>query len=117
MSSHRDHNSSTARTYEAQNDLHLEELNSKVSALHKLTLDIHHEVNDQVNLLEETDSSFTTFTGSLNTTVSRFRHMISVRNQRYLCYIVICIVSVFLLFYYYGLLNHNKVGDPKEDNG
>ncbi|CAG8575156.1 25389_t:CDS:2 [Gigaspora rosea] len=48
------HDVDTSSHFEQQNDYRLEELNSKLSALHKITIDIHNEVSDQGNLLDDT---------------------------------------------------------------
>ncbi|CAJ0863364.1 2456_t:CDS:2 [Entrophospora sp. SA101] len=71
--------------YEQQNDLQLQELNDKLSTLHKITLDIHNDVNEQVNFLDDTGDSFLTFRGSLNGTVEKLKHMTAIRHQQYMC--------------------------------
>ncbi|CAG8508185.1 751_t:CDS:2, partial [Ambispora leptoticha] len=75
---------STARTYEQQNDSSLEELSSKLSVLHKINVEIYDEVNNQVNLIDETGISYTSLKGTLTSTVGRMRNMTSIRHKRYL---------------------------------
>ncbi|RIA98600.1 hypothetical protein C1645_749260 [Glomus cerebriforme] len=94
-----DHDINTANTFEQQNDLRLQDLSSKLSSLHKITLDIHNDVNDQINILDDSGNSFTSFRGGLNGTVGKLKHMTSIRHRQHMCYLILFIIGIFFLLY------------------
>ncbi|CAG8659652.1 3579_t:CDS:2, partial [Paraglomus occultum] len=76
--------SDASRVYEQQNDLRLKELNNKLSALHKITVDINNEVNADIEVLDDSSGTFSSFDGSLSGTMDRLKQMTSIRHQRYM---------------------------------
>ncbi|RHZ68256.1 hypothetical protein Glove_296g55 [Diversispora epigaea] len=98
-----------ASQFEQQNDIRLQELNSKLSALHKITLDIHNEANDHNNILDNMGESFTGMGGPLTHTINRLKHMTSTRHKQYMCYLIMIIVGTFyLLYYFWGYWTNNN---------
>ncbi|KDE06513.1 hypothetical protein MVLG_03164 [Microbotryum lychnidis-dioicae p1A1 Lamole] len=57
---------------EAQNDSHLHELHSKISAIRGVTNDIYRDSQQQNTLLDSTNNSFDQFKVSLSNTTGRF---------------------------------------------
>ncbi|GES77522.1 BET1 homolog [Rhizophagus clarus] len=113
-----------ANTFEQQNDLRLQDLSSKLSSLHKITLDIHNDVNDQVNnILDESGNSFTSLGGGLNGTVGKLKHMTSIRHRQHLCYLILFVIGIFFLLYnFWGFWNRENgdeigmTGDFNDNN-
>ncbi|CAB4378974.1 hypothetical protein RhiirA5_346869 [Rhizophagus irregularis] len=115
------HDINTNNTFEQQNDLRLQDLSSKLSSLHKITLDIHNDVNDQVNnVLDESGNSFTSLRGGLNGTVGKLKHMTSIRHRQHLCYLILCIIGVFFLLYnfwgFWSRENGDEIGMARDFN-
>ncbi|CAG8452355.1 18282_t:CDS:2 [Acaulospora morrowiae] len=96
-----DSDTATSSIFEQQNDIRLQELNSKLSALHKASL----------------RDSFTAMRGSLTGTVTRLRHMTSMRHKQYMCYLIMCIVGIFFLFYYFWGYWRNSVDSVGSNDG
>ncbi|KAI8889552.1 hypothetical protein K501DRAFT_320249 [Backusella circina FSU 941] len=88
--------------FEQQNDVRLDELSSKISAIKNITIDINQDVTDQDRLLDESHSQFTGLGGRLSNSFGRMNRMVSKRHQRQLCFYVTVIVFVFF-FLYYGI--------------
>ncbi|CAI2162078.1 6040_t:CDS:2 [Funneliformis geosporum] len=101
---------SSSQVFEQQNDSRLQELSSKLTTLHKITIDIHDDVKDQVNLLDDTGDSFTSVKGGLGGTVGKLKHMTSVRHKQYMCYLILCIVGiVFLIYNFWGFWSKEEI--------
>ncbi|RKP14238.1 hypothetical protein BJ684DRAFT_19331 [Piptocephalis cylindrospora] len=85
---------------EQQNDLRMEEMSSRAGALHRITVDVHDEVNRQNSFLGESGTAFTAFGGRLQSTGQRLRTMARSRhNQRTFRWTAV-VILVFLFFFY-----------------
>ncbi|KAF8987788.1 hypothetical protein BGZ52_002787 [Haplosporangium bisporale] len=96
----RDREQQTALLYEQQNDFRMEELASKVSALNKITVDIHNEVHGQHALLDQNSNSFNDFGTSFATTIKKLNVMASQQLGKSMCWMVSAIVFVFFIVYF-----------------
>ncbi|KAG0335337.1 Ubiquitin carboxyl-terminal hydrolase 38 [Podila horticola] len=96
----RDREQQTALLYEQQNDFRMEELASKVSALNKITVDIHNEVHGQHALLDQNSNSFNDFGASFATTIKKLNVMASQQLGKSMCWMVGAIVFVFFIVYF-----------------
>ncbi|KAG0087208.1 Ubiquitin carboxyl-terminal hydrolase 35 [Podila epicladia] len=96
----RDREQQTALLYEQQNDFRMEELASKVSALNKITVDIHNEVHGQHALLDQNSNSFNDFGASFATTIKKLNVMASQQLGKSMCWMVGAIVAVFFIVYF-----------------
>ncbi|KAG0056362.1 hypothetical protein BGZ83_005278 [Gryganskiella cystojenkinii] len=90
----------TALLYEQQNDFRMEELASKVSALNKITVDIHNEVHGQHAILDQNASSFESFGTSFAVTIKKLNVMATQKLGKSMCFMVSAIVIVFLVVYF-----------------
>ncbi|KAI8594960.1 hypothetical protein EDD21DRAFT_392443 [Dissophora ornata] len=90
----------TALLFEQQNDLRMEELASKVSALNKITVDIHNEVHGQHAILDQNANSFGEFGNSFATTMKKLNVMASQQLGKSMCWMVSAIVIVFFIVYF-----------------
>ncbi|KAJ1924189.1 hypothetical protein IWQ60_005390 [Tieghemiomyces parasiticus] len=89
-----------SRLLENQNDVRMDDLASKVSALRKVTIDIHDEVESQHGLLANTGQSMEGFGSRLRSTTRRFQTVMAQSTTRQSCYIVFGLVfALWLLFY------------------
>ncbi|KAI9332404.1 hypothetical protein BD770DRAFT_403194 [Pilaira anomala] len=86
--------------FEQQNDVRLNDLSSKISAIKNITIDIHQDVTDQDRLLDESHNQFSGLGSTLTNSFGRMNRMISKRHQRQLCFYVSILVFVFFLIYY-----------------
>ncbi|OBZ89336.1 protein BET1 [Choanephora cucurbitarum] len=86
--------------FEQQNDIRLNELSSKLSAIKNITIDIHQDVSDQDRLLDESHNQFSGLGNSLQNSFGRMNRMISKRHQRQLCFYVSIALCVFFVLYY-----------------
>ncbi|KAI7903867.1 uncharacterized protein BX663DRAFT_505507 [Cokeromyces recurvatus] len=86
--------------YEQQNDVRLNDLSSKISAIKNITIDIHQDVTDQDRLLDESHNQFSGLGHSLSSSFGKMNRMISKRRQRQLCFYVTIIIFVFFIIYY-----------------
>ncbi|KAI9468885.1 MAG: hypothetical protein EXX96DRAFT_589594 [Benjaminiella poitrasii] len=86
--------------FEQQNDVRLNELSSKISAIKNITIDIHQDVTDQDRLLDESHNQFGGLGHSLTNSFGRMNRMISKRRQRQLCSYVTIIIFAFFIIYY-----------------
>ncbi|KAJ1659046.1 hypothetical protein IWQ61_001813 [Dispira simplex] len=85
-----------SRALETQNDARLHGLAGKISALRKVTIDIHDEVQDQHELLEATDQRMGSFGQRLGLTRERFHAVMARTTTRQFFYYV---VGVFILLW------------------
>ncbi|KAJ1959838.1 hypothetical protein IWQ62_004456 [Dispira parvispora] len=85
-----------SRALEVQNDTRLQGLAGKVSALRKVTIDIHDEVQDQHGLLEATDQRMGSFGQRLQSTRERFHAVMARTTTRQFFYYV---MGVFILLW------------------
>ncbi|KAF9950843.1 hypothetical protein BGZ72_007560 [Mortierella alpina] len=90
----------TALLYEQQNDLRMEELASKVSALNKITVDIQNEVHGQHAILDQNANSFNDFGTSFATTIKKLNVMATQQMGKSMCWMVSAIVIVFFIVYF-----------------
>ncbi|KAF9283915.1 hypothetical protein BGZ88_010248 [Linnemannia elongata] len=90
----------TALLYEQQNDLRMEELASKVSALNRITIDIQNEVHGQHAILDQNSNSFNEFGASFATTVKKLNVMVSQKLGKSMCWMVSAIVILFFIVYF-----------------
>ncbi|KAI8990109.1 hypothetical protein BDB01DRAFT_494689 [Pilobolus umbonatus] len=108
--------------YEQQNDVRLNDLSSKISAIKNITIDIHQDVTDQDRLLDESHNQFSGLGNSLTHSFGRMNRMVSKRHQRQLCYYVAILVISFIIIYYGGpvigkLFRSDTSEEPLIDNG
>ncbi|KAG0023562.1 Ubiquitin carboxyl-terminal hydrolase 35 [Podila clonocystis] len=96
----RDREQQTALLYEQQNDFRMEELASKVSALNKITVDIHNEVHGQHALLDQNSNSFNDFGASFATTIKKLNVMASQQLGKSMCWMVSAIIVLFFIVYF-----------------
>ncbi|GJJ72314.1 blocked early in transport 1 [Entomortierella parvispora] len=78
----------------------MEELASKVSALNKITVDIHNEVHSQHTILDQNSNSFNEFGASFATTIKKLNVMAQQKLGRSMCFMVSAIVIVFFIVYF-----------------
>ncbi|KAI7829376.1 hypothetical protein BC939DRAFT_441708 [Gamsiella multidivaricata] len=90
----------TALLFEQQNDLRMEELASKVSALNKITVDIQNEVHGQHTILDQNTNSFNDFGTSFAGTMHKLNVMASQQLGKSMCWMVSAIVIVFFIVYF-----------------
>ncbi|KAF9921929.1 hypothetical protein FBU30_008006 [Linnemannia zychae] len=90
----------TALLYEQQNDLRMEELASKVSALNRITIDIQNEVHGQHAILDQNANSFNDFGTSFARTMTKLNVMVSQKLGRSMCWMVSAIVILFFIVYF-----------------
>ncbi|KAI9296126.1 hypothetical protein K502DRAFT_290027 [Neoconidiobolus thromboides FSU 785] len=104
--------------YESQNNMKMDELSSKVSQLHKVTLDIHGLVEEQNQALDESQTTFDSFGDRLKNTQHRVRNMLTSQNRRVMMYAIIIIFFLFIIIYHYFNRTSEKVealSEPIED--
>ncbi|KAI9227363.1 MAG: hypothetical protein DHS80DRAFT_31827 [Piptocephalis tieghemiana] len=85
---------------EQQNDARLEEMSSRAGALHRITVDVHGEVERQNSFLGESSTTFTAFGGRLQSTGQRLRAMTRNRHNLRTFRWTAIIILAFLLLYY-----------------
>ncbi|ORY90609.1 hypothetical protein BCR41DRAFT_427053 [Lobosporangium transversale] len=90
----------TALLFEQQNDLRMEELASKVSALNKITVDIHNEVHGQHAILDQNTNSFNNFGTTFAGTMKKLNTMASQQLGKSMCFMVSAIVIIFFIVYF-----------------
>ncbi|KAL4207867.1 hypothetical protein AB4K20DRAFT_1950210 [Rhizopus microsporus] len=86
--------------FEQQNDVRLNELGSKISAIKNITIDIHQDVTDQERLLDESNHHFSGLGATLSNSFGRMNRMVSKRHQRQLCFYVTVTICIFFILYY-----------------
>ncbi|KAJ1989897.1 hypothetical protein H4R33_001895 [Dimargaris cristalligena] len=107
-SSSRTNGGQEARVLENQNDVRMEELASKVSALHKVTIDIHDEVQDQHGLLDQTDRTMGVFGGRLQSTTRRFQTVMAQASTRQTCYLILgLLLGLWVIFYLFRMMRQS----------
>ncbi|KAI8056172.1 hypothetical protein BDF22DRAFT_741467 [Syncephalis plumigaleata] len=87
---------------ERQNDARLDVLAERVSALHRITIGIHNEVNEQNQTLDTSNSVFTRFGASLNGTRRRLGRLATAASGRHrrTCQLSLLVVVLFFLVYW-----------------
>lgn len=87
---------------EAQNRFHAEELSQKISQLKSVAYDIEVETKEHNRLLDGTGTEFDSAQGFLAGSFNRITKMTSSGrgNRRLMCYVVLFIVGIFVVFYY-----------------
>ncbi|KAF9353996.1 hypothetical protein BGX26_008246 [Mortierella sp. AD094] len=78
----------------------MEELASKVSALNKITVDIHNEVHGQHAILDQNANSFESFGTSFAGTIKKLNVMASQKLGKSMCWMVSAIVIIFFVVYF-----------------
>ncbi|KAI8336237.1 hypothetical protein BC941DRAFT_398207 [Chlamydoabsidia padenii] len=101
--------------FEQQNDVRMNELGSKISALKNITIDIHQDVTEQDRHLNESQGIFDGFGNSLQNSFGRMNRMVSKRHQRQLClYVTIALGVFFVLYYGSGLISWSSSSSSSE---
>ncbi|CAO3650650.1 unnamed protein product [Mucor hiemalis] len=101
--------------FEQQNNVRLNELSSKISAIKNITIDIHQDVTDQDRLLDESHNQFSGLGNTLQNSFGRLNRMVSKRHQRQLCYYVTIAVFVFFILYYGAPLVKSLFGSSSDE--
>ncbi|KAI9243564.1 hypothetical protein BDA99DRAFT_544402 [Phascolomyces articulosus] len=102
--------------FEQQNDVRMNELGNKLSALKNITIDMHNDVNDQERLLDESNNAFGGLGQTLKQSYSRMNRMVSTRHKRQLCYYVAVVVALFFIIYWgSGILGRISWSSSPED--
>ncbi|KAH8549688.1 hypothetical protein BGW37DRAFT_522351 [Umbelopsis sp. PMI_123] len=96
----RDRDEENALMLEQQNDVRMQELDAKVSALKNVTIDIHRDVTEQHDLIDDSTNIFAGFGTAFSNSFGRLNRMVSTRHKRQLCFYVTVIVVVFFILYY-----------------
>lgn len=85
---------------EQENERLAEELQGKIGALKSLTIDIGHEVRYQDKLLRGIDDDMDRTGGFLSNTMARVVRLGRNGHQKYMCYIFLFALFIFLLLYF-----------------
>lgn len=85
---------------EEENQRLAEELQGKVGALKSLTIDIGHEVRYQDKLLRGIDDDMDRTGGFLSNTMNRVVRLGRNGHQKYMCYMFLFALFVFMLLYF-----------------
>lgn len=85
---------------EQENERMAEELQGKIGALKSLTIDIGHEVRYQDKLLRGIDDDMDRTGGFLSNTMARVVRLGRNGHQKYMCYIFLFALFIFLLLYF-----------------
>lgn len=85
---------------EHENERLAEELQGKIGALKSLTIDIGHEVRYQDKLLRGIDDDMDRTGGFLSSTMARVVRLGKNGHQKYMCYVFLFALFVFLLVYF-----------------
>lgn len=85
---------------EQENERLAEELQGKIGALKSLTIDIGHEVRYQDRLLRGIDDDMERTGGFLGNTMARVVRLGKNGHQKYMCYVFLFALFVFLLLYF-----------------
>ena len=85
---------------EEENQRLTEELQGKIGALKSLTIDIGHEVRYQDKLLRGIDDDMDRTGGFLTNTMNRVVRLGRNGHHKYMCYIFLFALFVFLLLYF-----------------
>lgn len=85
---------------EQENERLADELSGKIGALKSLTIDIGHEVRYQDKLLRGIDDDMDRTGGFLSNTMARVVRLGRNGHQKYMCYIFLFALFVFLLLYF-----------------
>lgn len=90
---------STHDALEEDNERMAEELQGKIGALKSLTIDIGNEVRYQDKLLRGIDDDMDRTGGFLSNTMARVVRLGKSGHQKYMCYMFLFALFVFLLLY------------------
>lgn len=85
---------------EQENERMADELQGKIGALKSLTIDIGHEVRYQDKLLRGIDDDMERTGGFLSNTMARVVRLGRNGHQKYMCYIFLFALFIFLLLYF-----------------
>lgn len=85
---------------EEENEQLTQELQGKIGALKSLTIDIGHEVRYQDKLLRGIDEDMDRTGGFLSNTMNRVIRLGRNGHQKYMCYMFLFALFVFLLLYF-----------------
>ncbi|XP_003382429.1 PREDICTED: BET1 homolog [Amphimedon queenslandica] len=85
---------------EEENDQLVDSLKHKVSALKSLSIDIGDEVRGQNRLLNDMGKDFDTTGGLLSGTMKRLHGLSQGGHNRWMCYMIVLIVFVFIVLYF-----------------
>lgn len=91
--------SGTNDVLEDENQRLTDDLQGKIGALKSLTIDIGHEVRYQDKLLRGIDDDMDRTGGFLSNTMSRVVRLGKGGHQKYMCYMFLFALAVFLLLY------------------
>ncbi|XP_077978150.1 BET1 homolog isoform X2 [Glandiceps talaboti] len=83
-----------------ENEHLVDGLHNKVSQLKELSIDIGNEVRAQNKMLGEMDDDFDKSHGSLRGAMSRLKRMAAAGHNRYICYLMLFALFVFLVIWY-----------------
>lgn len=90
---------STADVLEEENERLASELQGKIGALKSLTIDIGNEVRYQDKLLRGIDDDMERTGGFLSNTMARVVRLGKNGHQKYMCYMFLFVVFVFIILY------------------
>jgi len=85
---------------EEQNDDAIDSLRNKVNALRGITIDINDEIKNQKHLIRTMDDEFDSTEGLLAGSMRRVQRLASGGHNRYIFYLILFAVFVFLYVYY-----------------
>lgn len=91
--------SNHADPLEDENERLTDELRGKIGALKSLSIDIGHEVRYQDKLLRGLDDDMERTGGFLGNTMKRVVRMGKMGHHKYMCYMFLFVLVVFLLLY------------------
>jgi len=84
---------------EQENDDHIGLLASKVSALRGIAIEIGEHVREDNRMLDTLDDRFLSAGGMLGGTMKRLNTLASSKDSKYMLYLALFVVGVFLLIY------------------
>ena len=82
-------------------------------------MDINNEVNADVEVLDDSSGTFSSFDGSLSGTMDKLKQMTSIRHQRYMVYLTCFALGIFFMVYSFSSLywSHESDYSDNNDNG
>ncbi|GIX81615.1 hypothetical protein CEXT_213361 [Caerostris extrusa] len=86
-------------TVEEENEHLVDDLETKITALKSLTIDIGHEVRTQNQMLREMDDDFDSTGGFLSTTMGRVLKLSKAGHNHYILYLLLFSLFVFFVIY------------------
>ncbi|KAG2185939.1 hypothetical protein INT43_002377 [Umbelopsis isabellina] len=113
----RDRDEENAYMLEQQNDYRMQELDAKVSALKNVTIDIHRDVTEQHDVLDESNNVFAGFGAAFQNSFGRLNRMVSTRHKRQLClYVGVMVLAFFILYYGVGVFWSGSDSSPSNND-